>query len=111
MTVHKSQGSEFERALVVLPDTDSPLMTRELIYTALTRARSTLQLCWNEPVLRAAVARRTERASGLCDLLAPLPRPAPAPGHGDNRPAAGTVTRRRARQTDAEVLFLPGFEN
>jgi exodeoxyribonuclease V alpha subunit len=70
MTVHKAQGSEFDRVLFVLPESDSPLLTRELIYTALTRARSGVQFCWNEPVLRAAVARRAQRESGLRDLLA-----------------------------------------
>jgi exodeoxyribonuclease V alpha subunit len=69
MTVHKSQGSEFERVLFVLPESDSPLLTRELVYTALTRARSGVEVYWNEPVLRAAVARRAQRESGLADLL------------------------------------------
>ena len=69
MTVHKSQGSEFDHVLFVLPVSDSPLLTRELIYTALTRARAIVELIWNEPVLSAAIARRRERASGLCDLL------------------------------------------
>jgi exodeoxyribonuclease V alpha subunit len=78
MTVHKSQGSEFERVLFVLPESDSPVLTRELIYTALTRARSGVQLCWNEPVLRAAVARRAQRESGLRDLLAAPLQPSAA---------------------------------
>lgn len=73
MTVHKSQGSEFERVLFILPDTDSPLLTRELVYTAVTRARSALEICWSEPVLRAALFRRSERASGLQDLLGSPP--------------------------------------
>jgi exodeoxyribonuclease V alpha subunit len=69
MTVHKSQGSEFERVLFVLPENDSPLLTRELVYTALTRARTGVEIYWSEPVLRAAVGRRAERESGLADLL------------------------------------------
>jgi exodeoxyribonuclease V alpha subunit len=69
MTVHKSQGSEFERVLFVLPENDSPLLTRELVYTALTRARTGVEVYWSEPVLRAAVARRAQRESGLADLL------------------------------------------
>jgi exodeoxyribonuclease V alpha subunit len=69
MTVHKSQGSEFDRTLFILPESDHPLLTRELIYTALTRARSAVQFCWNESVLRAAVGRQAQRESGLCDLL------------------------------------------
>jgi exodeoxyribonuclease V alpha subunit len=69
MTVHKSQGSEFDRVLLVLPDRDSPLLTRELIYTAVTRARSGVEV-WSTPaVLQAAILRRTDRASGLRDTL------------------------------------------
>lgn len=69
MTVHKSQGSEFERVLFILPDTDSPVLTRELIYTGLTRARTQVEFWWNEDIFSAAVARRAERFSGLRDLL------------------------------------------
>ncbi len=69
MTVHKSQGSEFERALLVLPGRDSPLLTRELLYTGLTRARKQVELWADEAVLRAAVARRVERSSGLREAL------------------------------------------
>jgi exodeoxyribonuclease V alpha subunit len=71
MTVHKSQGSEFDQVLFVLPDRDAPVLTRELIYTGLTRARNQVELWWNEAVLTAAVARRAERHSGLRELLAP----------------------------------------
>ena len=46
MTVHKSQGSEFDRALFILPDSDAAVLTRELIYTGLTRARSQVELWW-----------------------------------------------------------------
>ncbi len=70
MTVHKSQGSEFSKVALVLPPGDSPVLTRELLYTGITRAREHLEL-WTSPgVVAAAVARRTERASGLGDLLA-----------------------------------------
>jgi len=65
MTVHKSQGSEFDHVLMVLPDRDSPVLTRELVYTGITRARVRLDL-WAEPnVLQTAVARRILRTSGL----------------------------------------------
>jgi exodeoxyribonuclease V alpha subunit len=70
MTVHKSQGSEFDRVLFVLPDQETPVLTRELIYTGLTRARSQVELWWTEAVLVTAVMRRAERSSGLRDLLA-----------------------------------------
>ncbi|MEA3209279.1 MAG: exodeoxyribonuclease alpha subunit [Chthoniobacter sp.] len=69
MTVHKSQGSEFGRVLLVLPDRDGPLLTRELAYTGLTRARDAIELWANDAVLRAAIQRRTERSSGLREAL------------------------------------------
>ena len=73
MTVHKSQGSEFDRVLLVLPERDSPLLTRELVYTGLTRARTSVELWADEPVLRAAIGRQVLRGSGLRDALwAPL---------------------------------------
>ena len=69
MTVHKSQGSEFDRVLLILPDRDSPVLTRELIYTAITRARKHVEVWGTEEVFRTAVGRRTERTSGLRDAL------------------------------------------
>ncbi|MGH2860839.1 MAG: exodeoxyribonuclease V subunit alpha [Solirubrobacteraceae bacterium] len=73
-TVHKSQGSEFEVAALLLPEPDSPLLSRELLYTAVTRARSTLVVCGSEESVREAVARPAGRASGLRELLwAPNP--------------------------------------
>lgn len=71
MTVHKSQGSEFERILLVLPDIDVPLLTRELIYTGLTRARKHATIWGDMPLLEIALARRIQRASGLESLLRP----------------------------------------
>jgi exodeoxyribonuclease V alpha subunit len=65
MTVHKSQGSQFDTAAVLLPDPSSPLLTRELLYTAVTRARRRLILVGPEDSIRAAVARPVARASGL----------------------------------------------
>jgi exodeoxyribonuclease V alpha subunit len=74
MTVHKSQGSEFDEVVLVLPDEPIPLLTRELVYTAITRARDKVILHARPEVLAAAVARRTTRASGLRDALWGLPR-------------------------------------
>jgi exodeoxyribonuclease V alpha subunit len=65
MTVHKAQGSEFDDVLVVLPERDSRVLGRELLYTAVTRARSKLTMLASEAVVRAAVARPAERTSGL----------------------------------------------
>jgi exodeoxyribonuclease V alpha subunit len=69
MTVHKSQGSEFERVLFLMPETVSPVLTRELIYTAITRARREMTIVCSETVFAEAVRRRVERASGLRDAL------------------------------------------
>ena len=63
MTVHKSQGSEFEHAALILPARSVPLVTRELVYTAITRAKRRLSLYADEQVLPAIVTR-TERRSG-----------------------------------------------
>ena len=69
LTVHKSQGSEFDRVLLILPDRDSPVLTRELIYTGITRARERVEVWGEEGVFRRAVSRRTTRLSGLRDAL------------------------------------------
>ena len=69
MTIHKSQGSQFGTAAVVLPDLDSPILTRELLYTAVTRARERLIVAGTEDAVRAAVSRPIARASGLRDRL------------------------------------------
>lgn len=70
MTVHKSQGSEFDRVVVVLPERDSPLLSRELVYTAVTRARERVTILGTERTLHAAIERSASRASGLRDRLA-----------------------------------------
>jgi exodeoxyribonuclease V alpha subunit len=64
-TVHKSQGSEYERVLLLMPERDTPLLTRELLYTALTRARGRVEIVSSPDVIAAAVSRGTRRASGL----------------------------------------------
>ncbi|MBK8539986.1 MAG: exodeoxyribonuclease V subunit alpha [Ardenticatenia bacterium] len=65
MSIHKSQGSEFDRVAVILPDADSPLLSRELLYTAITRARQGVTVYAGEAALRAAIGRRARRDSGL----------------------------------------------
>ncbi len=65
MTIHKSQGSQFETAAVLLPGTDSPILTRELLYTAVTRASDRLIVVGTEEAVRGAVARPAARASAL----------------------------------------------
>jgi len=69
MTIHKSQGSQFDTAAVILPDPGSRILTRELLYTAVTRARERLILIGTEEMVRAAVARPVARASGLRERL------------------------------------------
>lgn len=69
LTVHRSQGSQFGHVTFVLPEQDSPLATRELLYTALTRARAGVTLVGSVDELRAAVQRPVTRASGLRERL------------------------------------------
>ncbi|EJC6253767.1 TPA: exodeoxyribonuclease V subunit alpha [Klebsiella aerogenes] len=70
MTVHKSQGSEFDHAALILPSRSVPLVTRELVYTAITRAKRRLSLYADEQVLAQAIVTRTERRSGLAEIFA-----------------------------------------
>jgi exodeoxyribonuclease V alpha subunit len=65
MTIHKAQGSQFADVAVVLPDPGSRVLSRELLYTAFTRARRRLIVCGDEAALRAGLARRAVRASNL----------------------------------------------
>ena len=69
MTVHKSQGSEFDHVVVMLPDQPSPILTRELLYTAITRARQSAEIWGSESVLRQAVGTSVQRHAGLIDAL------------------------------------------
>lgn len=72
MTVHKSQGSEFEHTALVMPAQFLPLLTRELVYTAITRARKRLTLYSDLGIFQRAVALQTQRRSGLVERLAGL---------------------------------------
>jgi len=69
MTVHKAQGSEFDHVAVVLPDTDLPLLTRELLYTAMTRARRAVLVVGDPDLLARAVSRTIQRFSGVAARL------------------------------------------
>jgi exodeoxyribonuclease V alpha subunit len=71
MTIHKSQGSQVDTAAVLLPPATSPILTRELLYTAVTRARTRLVLVGDEAALRGGVTRPVSRASGLRERLWP----------------------------------------
>ncbi|MDP1664795.1 MAG: exodeoxyribonuclease V subunit alpha [Methylobacter sp.] len=67
MTIHKSQGSEFEEVLIVLPEAINPVLTKELLYTAITRAKKTIKLVAGEAVFTATVRQKIERVTGLVD--------------------------------------------
>jgi exodeoxyribonuclease V alpha subunit len=69
MTVHKSQGSEFDHVVFVLPEKKSPLISRELLYTGVTRARLFLEIWGDAPVLEDGITNLTDRQSGLQELL------------------------------------------
>jgi len=68
-TIHKAQGSEFETVAIVLPDKDLPILTRELLYTAVSRARSSVVILGDRSILTNAIARKEERFSGLSESL------------------------------------------
>jgi exodeoxyribonuclease V alpha subunit len=79
MTVHKSQGSQFDEVVVVLPEPSSPILTRQLLYTAVTRARRRVTLVGSAASVVAAVDRPITRASGLQERLwGPSPADGPA---------------------------------
>ncbi|OAX53428.1 exodeoxyribonuclease V subunit alpha [Xanthomonas graminis] len=79
MTVHKAQGSEFDEVWLQLPTRDARVLSRELVYTGLTRARRTLHLAASEAVLHGALARHAARISGLAWRLGGKQEAAPAP--------------------------------
>ncbi|MCI5220380.1 MAG: hypothetical protein D3914_14610 [Candidatus Electrothrix sp. LOE2] len=69
ITVHKAQGSEFDQVLLLLPEEDSRVLSQELLYTGITRARSRLVLCASSERIAATVRRKTQRFSGLAEKL------------------------------------------
>jgi exodeoxyribonuclease V alpha subunit len=73
MTVHRAQGSQFAEVTVLLPEPDSRILTRELFYTAVTRATSVVRVVGSDDAIRAAVTRRAQRATGLATRLATTP--------------------------------------
>lgn len=67
MTIHKSQGSEFEEVLIVLPENSNPVLTKELLYTAITRAKKTVKLVADKAVFIATIEQKVARVTGLVD--------------------------------------------
>ncbi len=114
MTVHKAQGSEFDRVLLVLGDADSRAASRELLYTGATRARRSVVVVATPEVIRGAVARRSRRVSGLADALrrsgtvprAPVPDPPTAPSpNTPPEPEAETETPDDEEESGQLSLF------
>ncbi len=69
MTIHKSQGSEFDEVLVVLPEEDSQVLSRELIYTAVTRAKRQVRVLAKSEICKLSLARKVRRFSGLAEAI------------------------------------------
>ncbi|MCP4646573.1 MAG: ATP-binding domain-containing protein, partial [bacterium] len=69
ITVHKSQGSEYDTILIVLPPKDSPVLSRELIYTGITRARKKVRIAAKDEVLETVLKRSVRRVSGLVEAI------------------------------------------
>jgi len=103
LTVHKSQGSEFEDVLLVLDAETTPVLTRELVYTGITRARRSVEVRGEEPVFRAALDTPVMRSSGLRDALWNAPD-APASG---GEPAVAAVPTERSGARDARMPEAP----
>lgn len=70
MTIHKSQGSEFDDVVIVLPDRINPVLTKELLYTAITRAKSSVAIVAEEDVFKTAVRQKVSRDTGLIEKVA-----------------------------------------
>ena len=69
MTIHKSQGSEAENVMVILPDRDSPLLTGELLYTGVTRAKKEVVLLGSDEIIKGAISKKVSRISGIAFAL------------------------------------------
>jgi exodeoxyribonuclease V alpha subunit len=80
LSVHKSQGSEVDSVALVLPEVQSRVLSRELLYTAVTRAKKTVVIYGDRAVIAAAIERRVARSTGLSDLLYGAPPPSAAFG-------------------------------
>ena len=89
MTVHKSQGSEFDEVLLLLPDVDVPVLTRELLYTGITRARKVVRIWGRASIIHSAIGRQTQRTSGLQEAIGQLIR---CPRQTDTSGASGAVS-------------------
>ena len=75
MTIHKSQGSEYDSVLVVLPEKEMPMLTKELLYTAITRAKKKVEISAKESVLEYTLKNSAARNSGFENALKKLKTP------------------------------------
>ena len=75
MTVHKAQGSEFDCVALFLPDRDIPINTREILYTALTRSRSSVVIVGSRDIFESGITRAISRDSGIAEKLRNAPSP------------------------------------
>jgi exodeoxyribonuclease V alpha subunit len=69
ITIHKSQGSEFDNVCILLAEEENPLLTKELLYTAITRAKQQVMLLCSEMILTKTVTTQHQRETGLAELL------------------------------------------
>ena len=69
MTIHKSQGSEFDNVIIVLPDFSSQILTTELLYTGITRAKKTLTVIAEPEIIKNTIKKKTDRFSGISHQL------------------------------------------
>jgi exodeoxyribonuclease V alpha subunit len=74
MTVHKAQGSEFDRVALILPERDIPINTSEILYTALTRSRASVVIVGRREILETGTTRKIVRDCGISQKLGPEPR-------------------------------------
>jgi exodeoxyribonuclease V alpha subunit len=86
LTIHKSQGSEYDEVVISLPGPASPILTRELVYTAVTRSRRAVTVLAPAGSLEAALSRRVARSSGLAARLGAASSPSMAPDSPAPRP-------------------------
>ena len=85
LTIHKSQGSEYDDVVISLPDYDAPLLTRELLYTAVTRAKKHVTIIGNDQLVERALGRRISRVSSLKERVRALHEKAPAASTSNRR--------------------------
>lgn len=108
ITVHKSQGSEYDRVVFYLAGRDNEILTKELIYTGITRAKKRLELYADEKILVAALGRRVIRESGLQERLEALETATNAPAPGETGSEAEQQNSRIGEQENRRINRTAG---